>query len=129
MKKLLLTLICLFLSLEVKSFELKLICTVEGENEQVILYINSKYNYLGTLEDFEEEKKETKQTSKMKITEKYIKVITLGETYLDDEMRSQRREDFILLNRLDGKLTLTEWKNYIKTTEFLAKCKKYEKLF
>ena len=98
MKKLLLTLICLFLSLEVKSFELKLICTVEGENEQVILYINSKYNYLGTLEDFEEEKKETKQTSKMKITEKYIKVITLGETYLDDEMRSQRREDFILLN-------------------------------
>ena len=39
------------------------------------------------LEDFEEEKKETKQTSKMKITEKYIKVIN-GETYLDDEMRS-----------------------------------------
>ena len=31
----------------------------------------------------------------MKITEKYIKVITLGETYLDDEMRSQRRFYFI----------------------------------
>ena len=110
MKKLLLTLICLFLSLEVKSFELKLICTVEGENEQVILYINSKYNYLGTLEDFEEEKKETKQTSKMKITEKYIKVITLGETYLDDNDEKWK--------------ILTEWKNYIKTTEFLAKCKR-----
>ena len=74
-------------------------------------------------------KKKRRQNKKQnEITEKYIKVITLGETYLDDEMRSQE-EDFILLNRLDGKLTLTEWKNYIKTTEFLAKCKKYEKLF
>ena len=49
-------------------------------------FINSKYNYLGTLEDFEEEKRRQNKQAKMKITEKYIKVITLGETYLDDEM-------------------------------------------
>ena len=136
MKKLFLVLICLFMSYEVKSLETMLKCTWEGEDE-FILYINSKYNYIGELEDFEEKKEISKKENKMEITDTQIKTITIipGKPYLNDDLRSvmgPEGEIIMVLNRLDGKFEFIireNNNNRVSEEKYSGKCKKHEKLF
>ena len=81
-----------------------------NRNSEFILYINSKYNYIGELEDFEKEKEISKRESKMEITDTQVKTITIipGKPYLNDDLRSvegPEGELIMVLNRLDGKFS------------------------
>ena len=128
MKKIFLVLLCLFMSYEVKSLETMLKC-INYEEDEFILYINSKYNYIGELEDFEREKEISKKENKMEITDSQIKIIIPEKIHINDDP-SDRQMDAILLNRVDGTLEYTETKNNrVSEKKTIGKCKKHEKLF
>ena len=125
------------MSNEVKSLEIMLKC-INEEGKEYISYINSKYNYIGELEDFEREIEISKRESKMEITDTQIKTTTIlpGKPYLNDDLRTVVGPEgklVMILNRLDGKfeLIVTENNNNRVSEKiyFLGKCKKYEKLF
>ena len=127
------------MSNEVKSLEMTLKC-IQGEdyNEiEFILYINSKYNYIGQFGNFEQlkkqfkkEKKQSKKENKMEITDTHLKVIFPGGSYLNDDLQSVRGEDYYELNRVDGTLKYAETrKDVVKEKYTIGKCKKHEKLF
>jgi len=129
MKKIFFILICLFMSNEVKSLEMTLKC-INYHGDELILYINSKYNYIGEFGGFEQLKKSSKKENKMEITDTHLKVIIPGDSYLNDDLKSVTGKDYYELNRVDGTLEYTETrKDGVTEKETIGKCKKHEKLF